>query len=122
MRYQWIADLKRDPQCSDFLLELLDYVQSKMLQVQKEDRDPSKAVSDRLKGMLNQCKGDEGYALRGRPRGLNQKKTVAKSKSAGPKRGASEVESNRTKRQRLRIQPGDGSHQGPASRTRSQMR
>ncbi|KAG8162572.1 hypothetical protein KVR01_008337 [Diaporthe batatas] len=60
----WIIRLKKRPQCSQFLTDVLDYVQNNMLLVQKDSRDTAMAVSEQLKAMMLKCKKDKGYALR----------------------------------------------------------
>ncbi|POS71541.1 protein kinase [Diaporthe helianthi] len=60
----WINKLKKLPQCSQFLIEVLNYIQNNMLLVQKDRRDTAMSVSEHFKTMLLKCKKNEGYALR----------------------------------------------------------
>ncbi|KUI72850.1 Cyclin-dependent kinase E-1 [Cytospora mali] len=59
----WIVHLKNMRDCSPFLSDVLGYIQTNMLLVDKEKRDNSDAVSKRLKGLFEKCQQNPGYAL-----------------------------------------------------------
>lgn len=91
-----------------------------MLLVQKEDRDISKTVSDKLKGMLEKCKRDQEYALRGGTKSVQRRRTTL-SKADQPQTGRPNAGSRQAKRKRSDSQSDPESNQGPASRTRSRV-
>ncbi|KAH8811206.1 kinase-like domain-containing protein [Xylogone sp. PMI_703] len=87
---KWISYLKKKQKCSRFLSEFLNYIQTKMLLVDKDGRDKSKDVSEQLKKMFLKCKLDPSYAgysatgldLAGDDRGIKRKRTAAAGSSS----------------------------------------
>lgn len=112
---------------SQYLSELLDYIESKMLLVQQEERDVAKTVSDHLKEMLEKCKEDERYAVRHGAKALRrgakdsqQGKPATRSRSLEQKTGGYVTRSKRVKLSDF--DPDHNDDEGPASRTRSRLR
>ncbi|KAI5920132.1 kinase-like domain-containing protein [Camillea tinctor] len=62
--YKWIKLLKRRKECSPFLSDFLNYIQTKMLVVDISERDNSRTVSEQLKKMFTKCKKEPNYVLR----------------------------------------------------------
>lgn len=58
---QWIRRLKDHKDCSRFLREFLIYIQEKML-VDKEERDSSALVREKLRVMSEECEQNPAYA------------------------------------------------------------
>lgn len=112
--------MKKRSERSQYLSELLDYIENKMLLVEKDERDISKTVSDHLKEMLEKCKQDEGYALRRGAKDSQQGKSATRSRYVEQKMGKSDTRSKRVKLSDSHTDPNH--HQGPASRTRSRSR
>ncbi|ROV92902.1 hypothetical protein VSDG_06365 [Cytospora chrysosperma] len=59
---QWIKYLKELPECSKFHSEFLDYIQTKMLVVDKAERDKCRQVKRKLKDLYEKCKNDPQFA------------------------------------------------------------
>ncbi|KAI1325130.1 kinase-like protein [Xylariaceae sp. FL0255] len=65
---EWIEFLHRQPQCSDFLHDFLDYIETNMLVVSIEDRDQCSGVVGKLQKLCRKCNNDSRYFTEGKPR------------------------------------------------------
>jgi hypothetical protein len=60
---EWIEKLKRNPKCSQYLLDFLDLIQSDMLHPDSQRRIKSPRLVDKLDLFLKTCRVDSSYYM-----------------------------------------------------------
>jgi serine/threonine protein kinase len=81
IRKQWIDQLHTHPNCSQYLHDFLDYIESSLLRVEIEERAPCEQVVAKLHSMYEKCKADSAYCKAGVPMSLAPRPARVPAKS-----------------------------------------